>query len=214
MPSNHNRIALTVASSLAHCRKPTPNQPSSADWLIIGQTWTAGWVRDAFAGTQIAWQQAEMEGGPNSKADGSHVSGNYRKGDRTIPSAKPEWAITVDPGRYLPDYEVDPVIWIRAIADPKRRGSCRRDRTGSRAAISCVLPSRVCRAVAALVRRRQRCGWHQSVAALPGRSPKFRRAAMAQQPRQRDLPLPKVPREAILLSQTRNIREWCGVDRQ
>jgi hypothetical protein len=46
------------------------------------------------------------EGGPNS-GGGSHVSGNYRKGDRAIPSAKPEWAITVDPGRYLPNYEVD-----------------------------------------------------------------------------------------------------------
>jgi hypothetical protein len=57
-------------------------------------------------------------------------------------------------------------------------------------------------------------GGTNPVAAFARTLAKFRRAAMAQQPRQRDLPLPKVPREAILLSQTRNIREWCGVDRQ
>jgi hypothetical protein len=52
-----------------------------------------------------------------------------------------------------------------------------------RAAISCVRPIRVRRAVAALVRKRQRCGLHQSRRGFARTPAKFGRAPMPQQPR-------------------------------
>jgi hypothetical protein len=55
------------------------------------------------------------EGGPNS-GGWQPCLGQSPQGRQSHSSAKPEWAITVDPGRYLPNYEVDPVIRIRAIA--------------------------------------------------------------------------------------------------